>query len=125
MPRLSAAQERKELSKQLQAMFNVMAPEGVYPTVVTSCQVFKLGPETKEYSLKGQRKTLALARVVLNESIQLTGLRVVNGVHGLFVMYPNDPAYTGEDYRSLFYPVTKALRELIEQTVLAKYKEQP
>ena len=67
-------------------------------------------------------KTRALARVVLNDQLQLTGLRIVDGASGLFVSYPNDPSYKGDDYRSLFYPVTKALREHIEEEVLKSYQ---
>ncbi|HSQ41067.1 MAG TPA: SpoVG family protein [Fibrobacteraceae bacterium] len=67
-------------------------------------------------------KTRAFARVVLNEQMQLTGLRVVDGSNGLFVSYPNDPNYKGEDYRSLFYPITKDLRERLEQAVLEEYQ---
>jgi stage V sporulation protein G len=81
---------------------------------VTSCQIFLV---------KELGKTKAMARVMLNDQLQLTGLRVVEGANGLFVAYPNDPAYKGEDYRSLFYPVTKELREHIEETVLTMYHE--
>lgn len=66
-------------------------------------------------------KTKALARVVINEQLQLTGLRVVDGSNGLFVSYPNDPSYKGEDYRSIFYPLNKELREHVEHCVLEKY----
>lgn len=68
-------------------------------------------------------KTRAIARVVLGDQLQLTALRVVDGANGLFVAYPNDPGYKGDDYRSLFYPIKKALRDRIEEAVLAKYKE--
>jgi len=120
---MSAAEARKELSSQLQTLFHAIAPEGEYPSAVTGCQVYKLpsGAHTK----KGQKKTVALARVVLNDSMQLTGIRVVAGVNGLFVAYPGDPSYKGDEYRSLFYPVTRKLRELIENTVLTRYKELP
>lgn len=83
---------------------------------VTSLQVYVLKESTV--------KTKALARVLLDDEIQLTGLRVVNGHNGLFVAYPNDPSYKGDDYRSLFYPVTRSLRDHIEETVISKYKEQ-
>lgn len=82
---------------------------------VTHVQVYTLDTPTG--------KTRALCRVVLNEQLQLTGLRVVDGANGLFLSYPNDPSYKGEDYRSLFYPVTRELREHIEQEVLKKYHE--
>jgi stage V sporulation protein G len=82
---------------------------------VTSVQVYLIaGPEAK---------VRATARVVLDDSLQLTDLRVLLGANGLFVSYPNDPTYKGEDYRSLFYPITKELREHIEECVLIKYSE--
>lgn len=82
---------------------------------VTSCQVYPLKDAAG--------KTKALARVVLNEQLQLTGLRVIQGSVNLFVSYPNDPSYKGDDYRSLFYPITKALRDHIEAVVVEKYNE--
>ena len=82
---------------------------------VTSAQVYVL----KE----PMGKTRALARVVVNDQLQLTGLRVVDGSNGLFVSYPNDPSYKGDDYRSLFYPVTRELRDHVEQVVVEKYQE--
>lgn len=68
-------------------------------------------------------KTKGFARVVLNDQIQLTGLRIVDGVNGLFVAYPNDPSYKGEDYKSIFYPLTRELRDHIETVVITKYNE--
>jgi stage V sporulation protein G len=68
-------------------------------------------------------KTRAMAKVILDDELQLTCLRIVEGYNGLFVAYPYDPSYRGDDYRSLFYPVTKELRDNIETKVLAAYKE--
>jgi len=68
-------------------------------------------------------KTKAFARVAINDQLQLTGLRVVDGVNGFFVSYPLDPNYKGEEYHSIFYPLHKELREHIEQCVLEKYQE--
>lgn len=82
--------------------------------LVTACQVYPLR--------KPVGKTRAIARVVLSDSLQLTGLRIVDGANGLFLAYPNDPGYKGEDYKSLFYPLTRELREHIEQTVLLEYQ---
>lgn len=101
-----------DLKQQVYNMVSLMTPGSI---VVTQSQVFVLEEPSG--------RTRALARVVLNDCLQLTGLRVVDGMSGLFVSYPNDPAYKGDDYRSIFYPVTKELREHIEDTVLAKYKE--
>jgi len=68
-------------------------------------------------------KTKAYARVVINEQLQLTRLRVVDGVNGFFVSYPIDPHNKGEDYQSVFYPLNKEFREHVEQCVLEKYQE--
>lgn len=82
---------------------------------ITSCQVFPIKTPLG--------KTCGFARAVLNEQIQLTGLRIVDGANGLFVSYPNDPSYKGEDYKSLFYPLTRELRDHIESVILSKYEE--
>ena len=66
--------------------------------------------------------TKAFVRILLNDQLQLINLRVVEGAGGLFVAYPNDPQ-AAEPYRSLFYPVTKELRDHIESVVVAKYTE--
>ena len=86
--------------------------------VVTNVRVFPF----KEGVNMGHIK--ALAKVVLNDQMQLTGLRVVDGENGLFVGYPNDPFYKGDEYRSIFFPITKECREHIEKRVLEKYYEE-
>ncbi len=82
---------------------------------VTNVQVYPLKEVTG--------KTRAMVRVVLGDQLQLTGMRVVDGSNGLFVGYPNDPSYKGDDFKSLFYPVTKELRDQIETVVLARYQD--
>ena len=66
-------------------------------------------------------KILALATVVLNDQLTIRGLRVMDGEYGMFVGSPNDPFYKGEDLRSIVFPITRALREHIENCVLEKY----
>ena len=84
---------------------------------VTSCQIFPF----REGPSLGNIK--AMASIVLSDEIQVRGLRIKHGENGLFVSYPNDPFYKGEDYRSICNPITRALREHIESVVLAKYNE--
>ena len=64
---------------------------------------------------------LGLASVVLNDQFQIRGLRIMDGENGLYVGYPNDPFYKGEDFRSVCCPMTRQLREHIENCVLEKY----
>lgn len=83
---------------------------------VTSVQVFPF----KEGPSLGHMK--ALATVTLNDQLAIRGLRVMDGSNGLFVGYPNDPFYKGEDFRSICFPITRTLREHIENCVLEKYQ---
>ena len=83
---------------------------------VTNVQVFPF----KEGANLGHMK--GLATIVLNDQMQIRGLRVMDGENGLFVGYPNDPFYKGEDYRSICLPITRQLREHIENCVLEKYQ---
>ena len=82
---------------------------------VTSVEVFPLS----EGEAKG--KLLGVANVVLNDQLCIRGLRIMDGVNGMFVGYPNDPFYKGEDLRSIVFPIKRVLREHIENCVLEKY----
>ena len=66
-------------------------------------------------------KILGLANVVLNDQLTIRGLRIMDGENGRFVAYPTDPFYKGEDFRSIAFPITRELREHIENCVLEKY----
>ena len=82
---------------------------------VTSVQVYPFREEAKFGNMLG------LATVVLNDQLVIRGLRVMGGENGMFVGYPNDPFYKGEDLRSTVFPMTRALREHIENCVLEKF----
>lgn len=87
--------------------------------VVTQVQVFPF-KDNFPNSLRG------FANVVLNDQLLLRGLRI-NGSSdgssdGLRVVFPADPFYKGDNCGSLVFPMTKQLREHIENCVLEKYK---
>lgn len=82
---------------------------------VTSVQVFPFREEAK------MGKMLGLATVVLNDQLTIRGLRIMGGENGLFVGYPIDPFFKGEELRSTVFPLTRALREHIENCVLEKF----
>lgn len=83
---------------------------------VTQCQVFpfKEGPYVGGH-------LLGVASIVLNDQLMVRGLRIMDGENGLYVGYPNDPFYKGEDSSSVCFPMTRQLREHIENCVLEKY----
>ena len=84
---------------------------------VTQVQVF---PFTEGKSIG---KIKAIASVVLNDQLQVQGLRVIDGQYGLFVGYPADPFFKGEETRYVCAPITRQLREHIENCVLEKYQQ--
>jgi DNA-binding cell septation regulator SpoVG len=59
--------------------------------------------------------------IVLNDCLHLTSLKVYDGSGGLFVSYPVEHTKKGEDFRQIFYPVKKELREFIEDRILFEY----
>lgn len=84
---------------------------------VTQVQVFPFKEGASLGHIKG------IATVVLNDQFMVRGLRVLEGEYGLFVSYPVDPFYRGEDMRFVCTPVTRALREAIENAVLAEFRK--
>lgn len=82
---------------------------------VTNVQVFPFRNDGFDGKIKG------LANIVLNEQLILRSLRIMDGVNGMFVGYPCDPFFKGEEYRSMFSPVTRELREEIENAILEEY----
>lgn len=83
---------------------------------VTSVQVFPFRDGPSLGHIKG------LAQVVLNDQFLVRGLRIMDGENGLFVGYPVDPFFKGEEYRTVCNPMTRQLREHIENCVLEKYQ---
>lgn len=66
----------------------------------------------------------ALAKIVLNDQLVIRGLRVMDGVNGLFVSYPLDPFFKGEEFRTVCNPISRHLREHIENCVLDRYQQE-
>lgn len=64
-----------------------------------------------------------LAQIVLNGCLQIRGLRVMDGSNGLFVAYPLDHFYKGEEFKSIVCPLDGEFRSFVEAAVLAKYRE--
>jgi len=106
--------EKKEVTESAKAEKESSPAFDCLAVTQVSVWPFKEGPSMGH--MKG------LAQVVLNDQMLIRGLRVMDGEHGLFVGYPNDPFYKGEDFRSICNPITRKLREHIENCVLEKYQ---
>ena len=73
--------------------------------------------------IEGLTHTKALAEIVFNDQFLVRGLRVMEGENGMFVGYPIDPFFKGEDMRCIAQPITRNLRDHIENCILEKYQE--
>jgi DNA-binding cell septation regulator SpoVG len=72
-------------------------------------------------SSKDGKRLVGLARVVINDCFQLTNMRIYEGSGGLFVSYPIEFTQKGEEFRQIFYPTRKEIREYFEEEILAEY----
>lgn len=88
-----------------------------FDIIVTNIKIFPF----KDACMGGIR---AFANIVLNDAIIIRGLRIINSDNGLFVSYPVDPFFHGTNYRSIIVPVTRELREYIENEVLKQYHKE-
>ena len=82
---------------------------------VTQVQIFP-------FKVQSLGSIKAIASITIEDQFVVRNLRVVDGCNGLFVGYPNDPFYKAEETRNICFPITRALREHIENKVLAKYQ---
>lgn len=80
--------------------------------------------DVKVFPFPDWRKTgrmKAIADVILNDQLILRGLHVMDGVYGLFVGYPVDPFCRDDDHTVMYNPITRQLKEHIENCVLEKF----
>lgn len=83
---------------------------------VTSVEVYP-------FKDNGIGKIVGCAHILLGDQLHIRGLRIMKGKSGLYVGYPNDPFYKGDGECPITHPITKDLKQAIEDAVLAAYKE--
>jgi len=78
-------------------------------------------------------KVKAFANITLDSAFVVTGIKIVEGVKGLFVSFPQQKLSaprlnrrTGkmEEYIDLVFPITKECRETIQNSVLNAYQSE-
>jgi stage V sporulation protein G len=62
----------------------------------------------------------AVASIVFDNEIAITGIKVIDGQYGLFVAMPNKKDEDGK-FIDIAHPVNAKMRELITNTVLDAY----
>ena len=117
MARQSNAQAMAALRAQLKEWMHTTATGLTVSSVQVAIPEFTTG------------RTLAEVRIALNDCIQLTGMRILNGANGPFLSYPQRTVNSkGEEdqlgeYKSMYYPFSVALRDQLEDAALTAYNE--
>ncbi len=66
-------------------------------------------------------KIKAYVTFVLNDSFVIHDARIIEGNNGLFVAMPSRKSNDG--FRDICHPITKQLRETINQIILSEYEK--
>lgn len=66
----------------------------------------------------------ALVNIILNDAIMIRSLRIMKYDNGLYLSYPVDPSFNGMDYHSMIVPITREVREYIENEVIKQYQKE-
>lgn len=83
---------------------------------VTGVRVYPRKPSKKS-------NLLAYAQIELNDDFVVTGLKVLDGRNGEFVVFPSEQ-WKDEEYHDIAFPITKEAREMICNAVLDAYHKE-
>ncbi|MDF2699651.1 MAG: spoVG [Haloplasmataceae bacterium] len=73
--------------------------------------------------IENKNRLKAVATITFDECFVIHELRLIEGKNGLFVAMPSKKNTLGE-FRDVCHPISKELRESIEQTVIEAYNSQ-
>ncbi|WP_414628108.1 SpoVG family protein [Natranaerobius thermophilus] len=72
--------------------------------------------------IKDNSKVKALVSLVIEDSLALHGIKVVEGNSGLFVAMPSRKTKDNE-YKDIVHPITPEFRKNMQETILEVYHE--
>ena len=72
--------------------------------------------------LRESNQLKAFVNMVIDDAFIVRNIKVIEGENGLFVAMPSRRVSSGE-YRDIAHPINTETRNLIEQVIIAKYKE--
>lgn len=76
-------------------------------------------------SLKGKGSLVGFADIVIENSIKISSIRIVDGQNGLFISMPSTSYKdnSGETkYKDIVFPVNKEARKILTDAILAEYR---
>lgn len=65
----------------------------------------------------------AMATITFNNTLRVNGLRIIEGVKGLFLSFPSQKKPGSDQYFPLFYPINHNVAAEIQEYVLTRFKE--
>ena len=92
------------------------------PPVQEKQQPQSLQYDINIYPSKGDSKQKASVTVNIGGQFAIRGLKIMDGINGLFVSMPSYKAGNGE-YKDLFFPCTKESRAAFDKAVLDAYRQ--
>lgn len=78
---------------------------------ISEIRINKINSNGEEDKLRG------ICSFVIDDSICITGVKIMEGSKGLFVAMPSRRTPNGE-YKDIVFPVTSEARETIQNTIL-------
>lgn len=68
-------------------------------------------------------RLLGFAEIVLDDSLKIVGIRIIKGDNKIFAAMPNERLSDGK-YKDYVYPITKELREEIDNSIKEAYNKE-
>lgn len=77
----------------------------------------------KLYIIDDDSKMKGSASVLIDDCFKITGIKIIDGVNGLFLSMPNRRLKDGTN-RDIVYPINSETRELFNDVILTEYEKQ-
>ena len=72
--------------------------------------------------IEKEGKLKAVVSITIGNEFVVHDIKVIEGEKGLFIAMPSKKSADGE-FRDIAHPINSETREMIQSTILAKYKE--
>lgn len=77
----------------------------------------------KLYIIDDDSKMKGSASVLIDDCFKITGIKIIDGVNGLFLSMPSRRLNDGNN-RDIVYPINSETRELFNDVILKEYEKQ-
>ncbi len=78
--------------------------------------------DTEIIKLDTTSKLVGIASIVIDDSFIVKGIKIIQGINGLFIAMPSKKNSDGE-FMDIAHPINSSTREIIQKAILDKYKQ--